>query len=75
MRPKCVTWNVTSDSTPFFESRPTRASADRLAQKMANKYKETFYYHTARERKRAYRRNKMMKVFLVAPTEDTYQTE
>ena len=50
------------------ENRPTKQSADRLAQKWANDTGLTWYYYSASDRRRARRMGKWHKVYLVPPT-------
>jgi len=52
------------------DKRPTKQSADRLAQKMANETGFTWFYYSAADRRRARRMGRWHKVYLVPPTTD-----
>ena len=66
MQKHCA-WYVESDDSLLFEFKPTRKSASRFAQKYANETGERLYYYSADKRRKAYRRRKEMRVFLVYP--------
>ena len=69
MKPKHCRWWVSSDND-FVDIKPTRKSADKLAQRCANKTGNVYFYHTAKERMKARKTGKLMKVFLVYPEEE-----
>ncbi len=66
MKKHCA-WYVESDDSLLFELKPTKKSADRFAQRYANETGERLYYYPANKRRKAYRRRKEVKVFLVYP--------
>jgi len=68
MKRRKVCWVIESESDwDFYEARPTRKSCDRLAQKMANLTGQMYFYYTAKERRKAYKKRKLMKVWEVYP--------
>ena len=64
---KRLAWIIESDECIFRQTRPTRKSADRYAQQMANKYNCTFFYYTNRSLQKAKRLNKQHKCYEVPP--------
>ncbi len=66
MKKHCA-WYVESDNTYLFVYKPSRKSADRFAQKYANEKGETVYYYPANKRRKARRKGKEVKVFIVHP--------